>query len=170
MINCVLIDGTYLEIQSLKEINDREIATQIKEIDCFRNKLETLEGIEECINLQTLNCSGNWLETLEGLEKCINLQTLNCSNNQLGMPKNKKDYDNYVECLFMSGMGRYGYDRTLFEYECIKGLENCNKLTILDCSYNLLQSLEGLEKCTEAKWIPAIFHFPILDFNIPFNQ
>ena len=66
MIKCVLLDGTKIEIQSLKEINER--------------------GLEGCQNLRTLGCWKNNLRTLKGLEQCINLQ----KNNVFGLEQRNK--------------------------------------------------------------------------------
>src|SRR3989344_5437376 len=69
-----------LGLRSLKEVN---IPKDITELHCDENKIETLEGLEKCVNLTELYCSNNKLETLKGLEKCVNLTLLKCNSNKL---------------------------------------------------------------------------------------
>ena len=56
---------------------------QITELDCSRNQLTSLEGIENLVNLEKLWCFNNQLTNLEDIENLVNLKELYCSNNQL---------------------------------------------------------------------------------------
>ena len=76
MIQCILLDEVIIYIHSLKEINEKGIGEQIIALNCNNNHLKTLEGLENCVNLQRLYCDHNELKTLEGLENCVNLQRL----------------------------------------------------------------------------------------------
>ena len=55
----------------------------IKEIVCYGNRLTSLEGIENLVNLESLYCHNNQLTSLEGIENLVNLKYLYCSRNQL---------------------------------------------------------------------------------------
>jgi Leucine-rich repeat (LRR) protein len=52
-------------------------------IDCRKEKLIDLNGIEEFINLRFLYCGDNKLTELPDLNNLCNLQILNCSHNRL---------------------------------------------------------------------------------------
>jgi protein phosphatase 1 regulatory subunit 7 len=52
-------------------------------IYCHNEKLTSLEGIENCINLEKLYCNNNKLTSLKGIENCPNLEILDCEKNQL---------------------------------------------------------------------------------------
>ena len=136
MIRCILLDGTDIEIQSLKEINEKGIATQIKELYCWNNQIITLKGLEKCVNLQKIDCSGNQLTTLEGIENCRILQRLYCNFNQL------ETLEGLEKCVNLQRL--YCVHNKL---ETLKGLDNCRILQKIDCNYNKLTTLKGLEKC-----------------------
>ena len=65
---------------------------KIKEINCSHNKLTSLEGIENLVNLRRLYLNGNQLTSLEGIENLVNLELLRCYNNQLSI-----EYKNYLK-------------------------------------------------------------------------
>ena len=65
---------------------------KIKEINCSHNRLTTLEGIENLVNLKRLRCYNNQLTSLEGIENLVNLELLRCYNNQLSI-----EYKNYLK-------------------------------------------------------------------------
>jgi internalin A len=52
-------------------------------LNCYHNQLTSLEGIENCINLERLSCWNNQLTSLKGIENLTNLKRLYCSYNQL---------------------------------------------------------------------------------------
>ena len=108
----------------------------MKELDCCKNDLKTLKGLEKCVNLQILNCGSNQLTTLEGLEKCVNLQILNCGNNKLQTLKGLEQCINLQELYCDSN-----------KLETLKGIEECINLRVLYCYNNQLESLEGLIQC-----------------------
>lgn len=53
------------------------------ELDCSRNRLKTLTGLQACSQLRYLNCMGNRLVNLRGIENCVLLERLECGNNEL---------------------------------------------------------------------------------------
>ena len=131
MIECVLLDGTKIEIQSLKDINEKKIATQIKELYCDNTKLKTLEGLDQCVNLQELVCENNKLETLEGLEECVNLHILECHSNKLTTLKGLK-------CLNLQRLNCHSN-----KLETLEGIEKCAILHKLWCFNNQLGEFDG---------------------------
>jgi Leucine-rich repeat (LRR) protein len=56
---------------------------ELTKLTCYTDKLTSLEGIENCINLKELHCWNNQLTSLKGIDKCINLEYLYCNKNQL---------------------------------------------------------------------------------------
>jgi Leucine-rich repeat (LRR) protein len=56
---------------------------ELTKLTCYTDKLTSLEGIENCIQLKRLDCSNNELTSLEGIENCVKLEWLYCFNNQL---------------------------------------------------------------------------------------
>src|SRR3989344_2117458 len=156
-------------LRSLKEVNIQE---DITKLNCQFNKLETLEGLEKCVNFKLtklnifnisslglrslkevnipkditeLYCSNNKLETLKGLEKCVNLTLLKCNNNKLETLKRLDKCVKLTE-LYCSRN----------ELETLEGIEKCNKLTKLDCSNNKLRKL---------KYCPESIEFIVYDNN-----
>ena len=125
-----MLDIRNLGLRSLKEVNIPEYITKLI---CDNNELETLEGLEKCINLTELNCSNNELETLEGIEKYINLTKLNCGNNKL----KTLEFFTRVKYINLAKLECGGN-----ELETLKGIERCNKLTELDCKRNELRKLK----------------------------
>jgi Leucine-rich repeat (LRR) protein len=55
----------------------------LKELDCVNNKLTSLEGIENLVNLKKLCCYENQLTSLEGIENLVKLEQLICADNDL---------------------------------------------------------------------------------------
>jgi hypothetical protein len=101
------------------------LRSSLQELYCRNNKLETLKGLEQCVNLhrnsknfqlgnfvslQYLDCDSNQLETLEGLEKCAILQKLHCYYNKL---------------------------------TTLKGIEQCVNLILVSCVNNQLGEIEN---------------------------
>src|SRR3989338_4750943 len=80
-----MLNISNLGLRSFREVN---IQVDITKLYCSDNELETLEGLEKCINLTELDCSYNNIKTLEELEKYINLTELYCSNNELSLQYN----------------------------------------------------------------------------------
>jgi hypothetical protein len=57
--------------------------TNLTELDCYNNQLDSLVGIENLTNLIELNCGNNQLSSLVGIENLTNLIYLYCCVNQL---------------------------------------------------------------------------------------
>jgi len=147
MVRCVLLDGTEIEIKSLKEINERGIGDQIKELNCVGSQLKTLKGLDKCVNLRSLCCENNQLKTLEGLEKCINLQELFCDYNHLRTFKGLENCVNLRE-----------FNCPYNKLKTLKGLENCVILRKINCHDNRLRTLEGLEKCKNLQELNCVYN------------
>jgi Leucine-rich repeat (LRR) protein len=64
------IDNNY----SLEEQN------KLTSLNCFNDKLTSLEGIENCPNLEWLYCWNNQLTSLNGIEKLNKLTYLKCDD------------------------------------------------------------------------------------------
>jgi Leucine-rich repeat (LRR) protein len=69
--------------QRLNSLDGIENFINLKRLYCYDNNLTSLEGIENLINLRTLSCCYNNLTCLEGIENLINLKYLDCSDNNL---------------------------------------------------------------------------------------
>lgn len=57
--------------------------TNLKELNCWGNQIRSLEPLRGLINLQTLNCATNTIDSLEPLRGLMSLQTLDCSANKI---------------------------------------------------------------------------------------
>ena len=55
----------------------------VTKINISNSNINSLNGIENLVNLTTLHCYGNQLTSLNGIENLVNLTELNCGNNQL---------------------------------------------------------------------------------------
>jgi len=97
-------DGTFI-MWLKEEFSHKSEWSEIRSIYCYDENLDTLEGIQELINLREidfegndiisisplinlikltdLNCGHNKLSTLDGIDKLKNLKILNCANNLL---------------------------------------------------------------------------------------
>jgi Leucine-rich repeat (LRR) protein len=56
---------------------------QITNLNCYQKNLDSLDGIENLIQLKTLWCNNNNLTSLNGIENLINLEYLYCYYNNL---------------------------------------------------------------------------------------
>lgn len=127
-------DGTFY---SWLKINypDENKWSEITKIDCTKNNLTTLEGIENLKNLNILYSWDNNLTSLKGIEKLENLKGLYCSFNNLISLEEIENLRN-LTVIFCS-------DNNL---NSIKEIKNLNNLEILSC-WNNKFSLE------ESKWL-----------------
>jgi Leucine-rich repeat (LRR) protein len=74
------LDCSNINLDSLEGI---ENLINLENLHCPFNNLTNLDEIENLINLKVLSCWENSLTSLNGVEKLINLKTLNCSYNNL---------------------------------------------------------------------------------------
>lgn len=78
------------KITALYEINQLK---DLKELNCFNNLLNNLQGIENAPSLENLNVSRNHLTSIEGIETVPNLRELDISDNP-----NIKDLTPILQC------------------------------------------------------------------------
>ena len=115
----------------LNSLDGIENLVNLQYLYCHNNKLDSLEGIENLVNLQQLYCSSNQLTSLEGIENLVNLRQLNCSYNQL---TSLEGIENLVNLQIFSCHNN--------QLTSLDGIENLVNLQILGCSNNRLNSLE----------------------------
>ena len=64
---------------NINSLNGIENLVNLKELICGNNnQLTSLKGIENLVNLTTLYCGNSQLTSLKGIENLINLTVLNC--------------------------------------------------------------------------------------------
>ena len=63
--------------------NGQPINLLVTTLDISSSNINTLNGIENLVNLITLKCNNNQLTSLNGIENLVNLITLDCGYNQL---------------------------------------------------------------------------------------
>jgi len=76
---------TKLDISNsyINSLNGIENLVNLTTLNCLANQLTSLNGIENLVNLTKLYCYSNQLTSLNGIENLVNLTTLNCGSNQL---------------------------------------------------------------------------------------
>ena len=116
-------------------------------LDISNSGLRSLKEVNIPEDITKLDCSDNELETLEGLEKCVNLTELYCYNNEIKI----------LEGIYLSNLTKLNCISNKIKslncsgnvLETLEGLDKCVKLTELYCSRNELETLEGIEKCNK---------------------
>ncbi len=113
------------------KLSDAEIAA-VKEIDCARENIKTLQGLEYFSSLKKLNCELNELNALDVSHNTA-LKELNCSGNKLTTLEVShitvlKDLDCGHNKLTVLDISR---NTALLKLNCVY-----NKLTALDVSHN----------------------------------
>jgi hypothetical protein len=76
---------TFLSISSrnLDSLEGIENLINLKHLSCWNNNLTNLKGIENLIQLKYINYDSNNLTNLNGIENLIEMETLLCSRNNL---------------------------------------------------------------------------------------
>jgi Leucine-rich repeat (LRR) protein len=117
-------DGSFLTWLN-KNYPDKNIWKTITYINCFNNKLENLNGIENLINLQEFNCTCNEIISLNGIKNLTNLKSLYCYNNKL---INLNEIENCTKLKILICENNNLTD--------LNGIEKLTNLERLYCSYN----------------------------------
>lgn len=116
---------------------------ELRELNCYRSGLKTLEGLGVCSQLRVLNCRHNSLTSLAGLEGCLKLRNLDCDGNP------------YLTSL--AGIENCTRLQRLSIHDCkvlsLAELANCTRLRTIFCSSNRLTSLTGLENCINLEYL-----------------
>src|SRR6478735_3880212 len=99
----------------------------LTQLDCSRNNLTNLKGIENLTNLTKLHCDNNKITSLKGIENLTNLEELYCYDNKL---TNLKGIENLVNLISL--------DCYYNKLTSLKGIENLTKLNYLNCYANNL--------------------------------
>jgi len=58
-------------------------AKEVIHLDCYKNNLTEIKGLDKLVNLERLYCGHNKLTEIQGIDKLANLKSLHCTNNQL---------------------------------------------------------------------------------------
>lgn len=74
----LILDCHKNKIESLETVH---YCTDIEYLYCFRNRLQTLHPINTLTRLKTLYCNNNFIDDLSYLSNCTQLRTLYCNNN-----------------------------------------------------------------------------------------
>ena len=106
----------------------------VTKLDISNSNINSLNGIENLVNLTTLHCHSNHLTSLNGIENLVNLTTLYCYFNYLSSLNEIENLVNLTELYCHSN-----------HLTSLNGIENLVNLTILDCGGNPLISLNGIE-------------------------
>jgi Leucine-rich repeat (LRR) protein len=70
---------------------------ELTSIYCSNKQLTSLEGIENCLNLEYLSCSYNKLTSLNGIKYLNKLKHLDCWDNKLASLNGIENLTNLVE-------------------------------------------------------------------------
>jgi len=107
-----------------------ETLTDITRLNCSNNQLTSLNRLQDCPNLVEINCSQNQLKNLQKIRGLPNLVFLECWANQISSLEDLRDLPNLsdVDC----------------QNNRIRSLVGLPDIIELNCSYNLLTTLEGL--------------------------
>ena len=148
--------------------NGQPINLLVQELDILNSNINSLNGIENLVNLTELNCSYNKLTSLNEIENLVNLTTLNCYSNQL---TSLKGIENLVNLTILHCGSN--------QLTSLTGIEYLNDLTTLHCNYNQLTSLHGIEilinlttlgcsqnQLTSLNGIENLINLTILDCNL----
>ena len=68
---------------NINSLNGIENLVNLTKLYCYSNQLTSLNGIENLVNLTELSCNSNQLTSLNGIENLVNLTELICGSNQL---------------------------------------------------------------------------------------
>lgn len=145
-----------------KNIQDLRLVAQhfsfLEHLECFRNELPNLDGIEKFCNLKIANFNKNKLVSLQALQNVqAPLQKLQLSENLLTEFPNVPNLSHLQELdISYNQIRRFKSFPVLpklqflecqhNQLESLLGLETCENLVFLNCSHNQLRSLQALNK------------------------
>lgn len=116
----------------------------IKKLNCANNLLTSLDGCP--VSVTHLRCSRNKIVSLLGLSECKSLVNIGCSQNHMktliGCPDSVKELVsayNFIESFL--GLPKV-MSKLYISYNQIKSMKNCPITSNLDCSCNLITSLQ----------------------------
>ena len=145
--------------------------TNLKELKCSFNKINNVDFIKNLNKLITLSIADNFIKHLEVGDSVL-IEDLDCCNNSL---RNTNFIKNLKNLKKFSMYENYGIEELDVEYNTeleyltcsynsiseIKNISKCKKLKSLDIRELQLETLSGIEECTNLK------HLYIIDVNKP---
>jgi internalin A len=131
-------DGSFLWWLK-REYSNENTWKNITDLNCSYNKLISLKGIENLINLKELYCSYNNLTNLNGIKNLTKLKNLNCNDNNLI----NLEIQNLTNLTYLNCNSN--------QLENLNEIENLTNLKYLYCHHNNIENLNGIEKCTNLK-------------------
>jgi serine/threonine protein kinase len=159
--NIIIIeDANFLKaIKVSMKLNDNEVITKdmaklVKELDVSFQEIQSLNGVEEFINLETLDASDNQLTEVPKLPST--LTDINLSYNQLY----DLDVSNCVNLYYLNASSNFISELPALPVNVefinlssnaiknISGIASLNKLYSLDLSYNSIQDFSPLDEFT----------------------
>jgi hypothetical protein len=142
--NCIYLECYNNKLTSLEPIKH---LTQLQILYYYYNDLSSLKGIENLTQLQKLYCSDNNLISLKGIENLTQLQELHCSSNKL---TSLKGIENLTQLQKL-----YCRNNQLTSLEQLK---NLTQLQYLNCNINKLISLKGIENLTQLHYLECSYN------------
>jgi Leucine-rich repeat (LRR) protein len=131
----LLVQELNISGNNMNSLNGIENLVNLTILDCsHNNQLTSLNGIENLINLTRLNCYFNKLTSLHGIKNLVNLTSLPCGFNRLTSLNGIENLVNLTKLYCNNN-----------QLTSLNGIENLVNLTTLDCSSNQLTSLNGIE-------------------------
>lgn len=116
----------------------------VESLDFAYKNIETLNGIENCVNLKRLVLTNNNLTSLNGIENCVNLTYLNVSNNKL------TNFDQLNDLIMLNNLvidSQRG-DEPITDVDFVRNLIN---LEILVCKGNMITNLDVIKDLPDLK-------------------
>jgi dynein assembly factor 1 len=130
----------FIHFKGFKRLENLEQFTGLKVLYAEGNSLEKIENLENCPELRCLYLQDNQIKEMSGIENLSKLHSINLSGNLI----EKIECLEYKPCLTslllqrnLIGKGGISDLEELFDLE---------KLSVLDLSFNLIDSWEVLEK------------------------
>lgn len=110
------------------EVNE---ALVITDLDVSDRTINSIDGIENFVNLFSFKCNTNFLTSLNGIQSLAGLSTLECHTNQLGNINEAQNLMNLntIDC---------SYNYLISSVN----LTQLSQLQIFDCSYNAISSID----------------------------
>ena len=130
----LLVTKLDISKSNINSLNQIENLVNLTTLCCDNNKLTSLNGIENLVNLTVLYCGSNQLTSLNQIANLVNLTELYCNENQLTSLNGIENFVNLTKlnCYFN-------------QLTSLNGIENLVNLTELNCIFNQLTSLNGIE-------------------------
>lgn len=160
-----LKDLNYLAIRegNLQDISGLSTLTNLEFIDFSGcNKLNDLRQLNPLKEIRIINISYTGVSSLNGLENCMNLNAINISNTEienLNPLKNAKSLygvnANYCKNLVsIEGLSNSSVLREVLLEDCtsllsLTGLESCEQLRIISISKSAVRNLDPLQNCSK---------------------